>query len=152
MPLAQFAVAFNGASWTDPDSIALMVMQTMLGSWNKSAGGGKHMGWVPFLLHLLSSCHFLMYTKSPLSNITKTNQLIIFHFVILLDWCSSELVQRVAINEIAESIMAFNTNYKDTGLFGVYAVAKVSLAFLSFVTNVKKYFIVSVFRRYMPQM
>ncbi|XP_047089788.1 probable mitochondrial-processing peptidase subunit beta, mitochondrial [Lolium rigidum] len=80
MPLAQFAVAFNGASWTDPDSIALMVMQTMLGSWNKSAGGGKHMG--------------------------------------------SELVQRVAINEIAESIMAFNTNYKETGLFGVYAVAK----------------------------
>lgn len=39
---------------------------------------------------------------------------------------SSELVQRVAINEIAESVMAFNTNYKDTGLFGVYAEAKVS--------------------------
>ncbi|KAF8044850.1 hypothetical protein N665_6357s0001 [Sinapis alba] len=36
----------------------------------------------------------------------------------------SDLTQRVAINEIAESIMAFNTNYKDTGLFGVYAVAK----------------------------
>ncbi|GFZ19253.1 insulinase (Peptidase family M16) protein [Actinidia rufa] len=80
MPLAQFAVAFNGASWTDPDSIALMVMQSMLGSWNKSAGGGKHMG--------------------------------------------SELAQRVGINEIAESMMAFNTNYKDTGLFGVYAIAK----------------------------
>ncbi|XP_039137236.1 probable mitochondrial-processing peptidase subunit beta, mitochondrial [Dioscorea cayenensis subsp. rotundata] len=80
MPLAQFAVAFNGASWTDPDSIALMVMQSMLGSWNKSVGGGKHMG--------------------------------------------SELAQRCAINEIAESMMAFNTNYKDTGLFGVYAVAK----------------------------
>lgn len=46
MPLAQFAVAFNGASWTDPDSIALMVIQAMLGSWNKSAGGGKHMGLV----------------------------------------------------------------------------------------------------------
>ncbi|KAL0546707.1 hypothetical protein IC582_016619 [Cucumis melo] len=80
VPLAQFAIAFNGASWTDPDSIALMVMQAMLGSWNKSAGGGKHMG--------------------------------------------SELAQRVAINEVAESMMAFNTNYKDTGLFGVYAVAK----------------------------
>ncbi|XP_010525113.1 PREDICTED: probable mitochondrial-processing peptidase subunit beta, mitochondrial [Tarenaya hassleriana] len=80
LPLAQFAVAFEGASWTDPDSVALMVMQTMLGSWNKSVGGGKHMG--------------------------------------------SELAQRVAINEVAESIMAFNTNYKDTGLFGVYAVAK----------------------------
>ncbi|XP_072990496.1 probable mitochondrial-processing peptidase subunit beta, mitochondrial [Typha latifolia] len=80
IPLAQFAVAFSGASWTDPDSIALMVMQSMLGSWNKGAGGGKHMG--------------------------------------------SELVQRIAINDIAESMMAFNTNYKDTGLFGVYAVAK----------------------------
>ncbi|GMH15700.1 hypothetical protein Nepgr_017541 [Nepenthes gracilis] len=80
IPLAQFAVAFSGASWTDPDSIALMVMQSMLGSWNKNAGGGKHMG--------------------------------------------SELVQRVGINEIAESMMTFNTNYKDTGLFGVYAVAK----------------------------
>lgn len=79
-PLAQFAVAFNGASWTDPDSIALMVIQSMLGSWNKNTGGGKHMG--------------------------------------------SELAQRVAINDIAESMMAFNTNYKDTGLFGVYAIAK----------------------------
>ncbi|KAI4352489.1 hypothetical protein L6164_006738 [Bauhinia variegata] len=80
IPLAQFAVAFEGAAWTDPDSIPLMVMQAMLGSWNKTAGGGKHMG--------------------------------------------SELAQRVGINEVAESMMAFNTNYKDTGLFGVYAVAK----------------------------
>ncbi|KAL2576428.1 hypothetical protein AAZV13_16G076300 [Glycine max] len=79
IPLAQFAVAFEGAAWTDPDSVALMVMQAMLGSWNKTAGGGKHMG--------------------------------------------SELAQRVGINEVAESMMAFNTNYKDTGLFGVYAVA-----------------------------
>lgn len=44
IPLAQFAVAFGGASWTDPDSVALMIMQLMLGSWNKNAGGGKHMG------------------------------------------------------------------------------------------------------------
>ncbi|KAK8943687.1 hypothetical protein KSP40_PGU005008 [Platanthera guangdongensis] len=80
IPLAQFAIAFAGASWKDPDSIALMVMQSMLGSWNKNSGGGKHTG--------------------------------------------SELVQRIAINEIAESMMAFNTNYKDTGLFGVYAMCK----------------------------
>lgn len=45
-PLAQFAVAFNGASWTDPDSIALMVMQAMLGSWNKFTNGGQHKGLV----------------------------------------------------------------------------------------------------------
>ena len=44
MPLAYFAIAVMGAPWTDPDSIALMVMQTMLGGWNKAAGAGKHMG------------------------------------------------------------------------------------------------------------
>lgn len=44
IPLAQFAVAFEGAAWSDPDSVALMVMQAMLGSWNK-IGGGKHMGY-----------------------------------------------------------------------------------------------------------
>lgn len=43
---------------------------------------------------------------------------------------SSELVQRIAINDIAESMMAFNTNYKDIGLFGVYAVAKVGRSLL----------------------
>ncbi|CAA0830016.1 Probable mitochondrial-processing peptidase subunit beta [Striga hermonthica] len=80
VPLAQVAIAFEGSSWTDPDSIALMVMQSMLGSWNKNASGGKHMG--------------------------------------------PELAQKIAINEIAESFMAFNTNYYDTGLFGVYAIAK----------------------------
>ncbi|GER31310.1 mitochondrial processing peptidase [Striga asiatica] len=80
VPLAQFAIAFEGSSWTDPDSIALMVMQSMLGSWNKNVSGGKHMG--------------------------------------------PELAQKIAINEIAESFMAFNTNYYDTGLFGVYAIAK----------------------------
>ncbi|CAM6106032.1 unnamed protein product [Calypogeia fissa] len=79
-PLCTFSVAVQGASWTDPDSIPLMVMQAMLGSWNKSAGAGKHMG--------------------------------------------SEMTQKIAANELAESVMAFNTNYSDSGLFGVYAVAK----------------------------
>lgn len=43
MPLAQFAVVFSAASWNDPDYIALMVMQSMLGSGNKNANGGKQM-------------------------------------------------------------------------------------------------------------
>lgn len=38
----------------------------------------------------------------------------------------SELVQMASISELAESIKTFNINYKDTGLFGVYAMAKVS--------------------------
>ncbi|MCL7038168.1 hypothetical protein MKW94_009349 [Papaver nudicaule] len=80
LPLAHFVVAFKGASLTDPDSIALMVMQFMLGSWNKSTEVGK--------------------------------------------LTSSELSQRVAIDNIAESLMPFHKNYKDAGLFGVYACAK----------------------------
>ena len=44
VPLAQFAVAFDGASWTDPDSTTLMVMQAMLGAYSKGSSGGKHMG------------------------------------------------------------------------------------------------------------
>ena len=44
VPLAQFTIAFNGTSWIDSNSVALMVMQTMLGSWNKSVGDGKNMG------------------------------------------------------------------------------------------------------------
>ena len=31
------------------------------------------------------------------------------------------MAQRVAINNLADSYMAFNTNYHDTGLFGFYA-------------------------------
>lgn len=79
LPLVQLAIAFKGASWTDPDSIPLMVMQTMLGSWDKSSSAGGEMG--------------------------------------------SQLAQTIATNGLARSFMAFNTNYHDTGLFGVYATA-----------------------------
>lgn len=44
MEKVSFAVAVQGSSWTDPDAIALQVMQTMLGSWSKAVGAGKHMG------------------------------------------------------------------------------------------------------------
>lgn len=78
-PLVHLAIAFEGASWTDPDSIPLMVMQTMLGTWDKNAASGRNGG--------------------------------------------SKLTELVATNKLAESIMAFNTNYHDNGLFGVYATA-----------------------------
>jgi processing peptidase subunit beta len=34
----------------------------------------------------------------------------------------SLLTQKIATNQLADAFMAFNTNYHDTGLFGVYAV------------------------------
>lgn len=33
---------------------------------------------------------------------------------------SSELAQKLSINNLVNSYTAFNTNYHDTGLFGVY--------------------------------
>jgi processing peptidase subunit beta len=39
-----FAVAWKGASWTDPDSIPLMVMQTMLGARLGERGPGQGRG------------------------------------------------------------------------------------------------------------
>lgn len=51
------AVAFKGASWTDPDSVPLSVMQTLLGSYNKGQPGGKgtqsfpHLTALPFTSH-----------------------------------------------------------------------------------------------------
>ncbi|WOL20406.1 putative mitochondrial-processing peptidase subunit beta, mitochondrial [Canna indica] len=79
MPLAHFALAFKGSSWTDSNSIPLMVIQSLLGSWNRSIGVGNCSG--------------------------------------------SQLARRVGTNDLAESIMAFNTNYRDTGLLGVYSIA-----------------------------
>lgn len=40
LPLVQFAIAFEGASWTDADAIPLQVLQTMIGAWDKHAGAG----------------------------------------------------------------------------------------------------------------
>ena len=44
MQTASFCVAFKGASWNSPDAVPLMVMQAMLGSWDKSAPGAAHAG------------------------------------------------------------------------------------------------------------
>jgi len=78
MPTAHFAFSFEGASWCDSDAVTLMVMQAMLGSWDKNMPGATQMG--------------------------------------------SKLAQRVSANDLATSFMAFNTNYADTGLFGVHCV------------------------------
>lgn len=78
--LAHVAVAFESFGWTHPDAFALMVMQTMLGCWNKAAGSGANL--------------------------------------------ASPLCSRVAEHDLAQSVMAFNTSYSDTGLFGVYGVVE----------------------------
>ena len=57
-----------------------MVMQTLLGSWDRTSGAQNNM--------------------------------------------ESKLCNRVADEELAHSVMTFNTSYVDTGLFGVYSTAE----------------------------
>uniref|UniRef100_A0A8C3UAV8 Mitochondrial-processing peptidase subunit beta n=1 Tax=Catharus ustulatus TaxID=91951 RepID=A0A8C3UAV8_CATUS len=40
MPLAHLAIAVEAAGWSDPDTIPLMVANTLLGNWDRSFGGG----------------------------------------------------------------------------------------------------------------
>ena len=42
MPVAHLALAVEGASWTDPDNIPLMIASTIMGSWDRTQGGSMH--------------------------------------------------------------------------------------------------------------
>jgi len=80
MTEAHFALAFPTVGWSHPDSVTFMVMQSLLGSWDRTASAGKNI--------------------------------------------SSSLCKELAREEVAHSVMAFNTTYSNTGLFGVYGVAE----------------------------
>jgi len=78
--LAHIAIAVESASWTSEHTFPLMIMQTLLGCWDRTSGSGANM--------------------------------------------ASKLCKTVAEQEAAVSVLTFNTSYKDTGLFGVYATAE----------------------------
>lgn len=78
--LAHVAIAVESAGWTSEHAFPLMVMQTMLGSWNRTSGLGNN--------------------------------------------SASKMIASLSENEACHSVMSFNSCYKDTGLFGVYAVAE----------------------------
>ncbi|CAL1541279.1 unnamed protein product [Lymnaea stagnalis] len=43
MPLAHVAIAVEGCGWQNPDNLALMVANTLIGSWDRSHGGGTNL-------------------------------------------------------------------------------------------------------------
>jgi len=43
MPLANVAVAVQGVGWSDPDYFVFMLIQTILGNWDRNIGGGKNL-------------------------------------------------------------------------------------------------------------
>jgi processing peptidase subunit beta len=51
MPLAHVAMAVEGCGWTDPDNLPLMVANTIIGSWDRSHGGGPNVS-----SHLAQDC------------------------------------------------------------------------------------------------
>jgi len=75
---AHIAIAYESASWTSEYAFPLMLMQVMLGSYDRTQGLGR------------------------------------YH--------ASRMGEDIAAQELAHSVSAFNTCYKDTGLFGVYMV------------------------------
>lgn len=80
LELAHFAIGFETGGWTNAHAFPLMVMQTLLGTWDRTIAAGPNM--------------------------------------------TSPLCRKAGELNIAHSITSFNTTYKDTGLFGVYAVAE----------------------------
>jgi mitochondrial-processing peptidase subunit beta len=43
MPLAHVAIAFEGFSWTSEHAFPMLVMQTLLGQWDRTSGAGMNM-------------------------------------------------------------------------------------------------------------
>lgn len=82
LPTAHVAYAFPTAGWTDPDNFPLLVIQHLLGSWDRNS-------W--------------------------TNV------------CNTRMTKEIAEDGLAHSVAAFNTQYSDTGLFGVHAVCESTL-------------------------
>ncbi|KAA8497343.1 putative mitochondrial-processing peptidase subunit beta, mitochondrial [Porphyridium purpureum] len=80
MDEAHVAIAYETCGWAHPDAPAFMVLQALLGTWDRTAGTG--------------------------------------------DVTSNKLAQGMAATSGCMRYMAFNTTYTDTGLWGVYAVAK----------------------------
>lgn len=80
MPLAHVAMAVETCGWDNADNIALMIANTLIGSWDRSMGGGGNL--------------------------------------------PSVLAAKCASGNLAHSFQSFNTNYTDTGLWGIYFVAE----------------------------
>lgn len=61
MPLAHIAIAVEAVGWSHPDTIPLMVANTLIGNWDRSFGGGvvsSASGSFRKLTSIMSSCDF----------------------------------------------------------------------------------------------
>lgn len=51
---AYLALAFQGAAWTDEYAFPLMIMQTIMGGWDRSSGASKRVSTLSYLAFRVS--------------------------------------------------------------------------------------------------
>uniref|UniRef100_A0A8C3UDT2 Mitochondrial-processing peptidase subunit beta n=1 Tax=Catharus ustulatus TaxID=91951 RepID=A0A8C3UDT2_CATUS len=119
MPLAHLAIAVEAAGWSDPDTIPLMVANTLLGNWDRSFGGGvvsEPASTVLLLMRLVCQPSWEVGCFIPVchQNLWVSQSL------------SSKLAQIACHGNLCHSFQSFNTCYTDTGLWGLYMVCEPS--------------------------
>jgi len=69
MPLAHISLAVEGCGWADADNIPLMIANTLIGSWDRSHGGGPHLArnWPPTVLLEIFVIAFNLSTRVTLT-------------------------------------------------------------------------------------
>uniref|UniRef100_A0A8C0H3T7 Mitochondrial-processing peptidase subunit beta n=1 Tax=Chelonoidis abingdonii TaxID=106734 RepID=A0A8C0H3T7_CHEAB len=116
MPLAHIAIAVEAVGWSHPDTIPLMVANTLIGNWDRSFGGGvvsKPQGTSMKVDYTSKRC--LVQLFASISTLHK------FHLNL-----SSKLAQITCHGNLCHSFQSFNTCYTDTGLWGLYMVCEPS--------------------------
>lgn len=120
MPLAHIAIAVEAVGWSHPDTIPLMVANTLIGNWDRSFGGGvvSVQETTPISAH-----HDLKSFKLPLCCSVFLH---LFFFFVLCENqnLSSKLAQMACQGNLCHSFQSFNTCYTDTGLWGLYMVCE----------------------------
>uniref|UniRef100_A0A672FRM2 Mitochondrial-processing peptidase subunit beta n=1 Tax=Salarias fasciatus TaxID=181472 RepID=A0A672FRM2_SALFA len=112
MPLAHIAIAVEAVGWSHPDTIPLMVANTLIGNWDRSFGGG-----------VVRSEMSHGETRRHLKELYQTTASAAV-FPLLLQNLSSKLAQMACQGNLCHSFQSFNTCYTDTGLWGLYTVCE----------------------------
>uniref|UniRef100_A0AAR2JFZ2 Mitochondrial-processing peptidase subunit beta n=1 Tax=Pygocentrus nattereri TaxID=42514 RepID=A0AAR2JFZ2_PYGNA len=112
MPLAHIAIAVEAVGWSHPDTIPLMVANTLIGNWDRSFGGGVvgHSCMFYFDFRMLT---VLMLSTWSCAVCGPQN-------------LSSKLAHMACQGNLCHSFQSFNTCYTDTGLWGLYTVCEPS--------------------------
>uniref|UniRef100_A0A670J3Y8 Mitochondrial-processing peptidase subunit beta n=1 Tax=Podarcis muralis TaxID=64176 RepID=A0A670J3Y8_PODMU len=123
MPLAHIAIAVEAAGWCHPDTIPLMVANTLIGNWDRSFGGGVVTLWAAKGLNYFHLCFCLTFV-SKLHDTEVTYSTPNIFLSLFQQNLSSKLAQVACHGNVCHSFQSFNTCYTDTGLWGVYMVCE----------------------------